>query len=75
VLGFETGYDVARGARQLLEVFRGVSMTVDLFEFRGHTRIKQIRHLLETGQIDANFFWIRPPAPAGTEPVVAEVSQ
>jgi len=74
VLGFETRYDVARGARQLLDVFSEVSMTVDLFEFRGHTRIKQIRHLLETGQIDASFFWVRPPAPAGVEPVPAEVA-
>ena len=59
--GFECRYDVARGAQQLIDVFRAVSMTTDLFEFRGHTRIKQIKHLLETGQIDVRFFWIDPP--------------
>ena len=63
-LGFETRYDVARGARQLLEVFQAVDMSTELFEWRGHTRIKQIRHLLATGQIDERFFWIRTP---GTE--------
>ena len=30
-------------------VFRAVDMTAELFEFRGHTRIKQIQHLLATG--------------------------
>ncbi len=60
-LPFETRYDVARGAQQLLEVFRAVDMSTELFESRGHTRIKQIQHLLGTGQIDARFFWVRPP--------------
>ena len=59
--GFETRYDVARGARQLLEVFRAVDMPTELFEFRGYTRIKQIQHLLETRQIDDHFYWIDPP--------------
>jgi nucleoside-diphosphate-sugar epimerase len=59
--GFETRYDVARGARQLLEVFRAVDMSTELFEFRGHTRIKQIQYLLSTRQIDDHFYWIDPP--------------
>jgi len=63
--GFETRYDVARGAQQLLEVFRAVDMTTELFEFRGHTRIKQIQHLLATGQIDDRFFWIDQAARLG----------
>jgi nucleoside-diphosphate-sugar epimerase len=64
-LPFETRYDVARGAQQLLDVFRAVDMGPDLFEFRGHTRLKQIQYLLETGQIDARFFWVHPPGRAG----------
>jgi len=59
--GFETRYDVARGARQLLEVFQAIDMSTELFEFRGHTRIKQIKHLLETKQIDDHFYWLDPP--------------
>jgi nucleoside-diphosphate-sugar epimerase len=74
--GFETRYDVVRGAQQLLEVFRAVDMSVELFEFRGHTRIKQIQHLLATGQIDERFFWIDqagrdPQASASDRPPVA----
>jgi nucleoside-diphosphate-sugar epimerase len=69
--GFECRYDVARGARQLLEVFQAVDMSTELFEFRGHTRIKQIQHLLATGQIDGRFFWIDPPSRVWDEPAVA----
>jgi nucleoside-diphosphate-sugar epimerase len=58
--GFECRYDVARGAKQLLDVFQAISMTTGQFEFRGHTRIKQIKYLLETSQIDDHFFWIAP---------------
>jgi nucleoside-diphosphate-sugar epimerase len=56
--GFECRYDVARGAKQLLDVFRAIAMTTGQFEFRGHTRIKQIKHLLETCQIDDHFYWL-----------------
>ena len=59
--GFECRIDVARGARQLLDVFRAVEMATDQFEFRGHTRIKQIKHLLATHQIDDHFYWINQP--------------
>ena len=59
--GFQCRIDVARGARQLLDVFRAVEMTIDQFESRGHTRIKQIKHLLATHQIDDHFYWINQP--------------
>ncbi len=62
--GFVARHDVASGARQLLEVFRAVDMSTELFESRGHTRIKQMRHLLETRQIDSHYYWTDPPKPA-----------
>jgi len=42
-------------------VFQAIDMSTELFEFRGHTRIKQIKHLLETKQIDDHFYWLDPP--------------
>ncbi len=69
--GFECRYDVARGAQQLLEVFQAVDMSTELFEFRGHTRIKQIKHLLATKQIDDRFFWLDSPGAAFREPTSA----
>ena len=76
-LPFETRFDVARGAQQLLDVFRAVDMSTELFESRGHTRIKQIQHLISTGQIDARFFWVHQPTPAdtGAEPAAASGSE
>jgi nucleoside-diphosphate-sugar epimerase len=65
--GFAARHDVASGARQLLEVFRAVDMSTELFEFRGHTRIRQMQHLLETRQIDDRYFWIDPPRPTGED--------
>jgi hypothetical protein len=53
---------VRAGARELLDAFRAIDLTPELFAFRGHTRIKQIRHLLDTGQIDDSFYWTRPAA-------------
>ncbi len=64
---FRTRFDVARGAQQLLDVFRAVEMSTELFQFRGHTRIKQIEHLIKTRQIDDRFFWIEPPGQASSE--------
>jgi hypothetical protein len=32
-------------------------MPRDLFESRAHTRLKQIHYLIDTGQIDQDFFW------------------
>ncbi len=57
--GFRCEWDVRRGAQQLLEVFRAIDMSPETFAFRGYTRILQIRHLLETGQVDERLFWTR----------------
>jgi nucleoside-diphosphate-sugar epimerase len=54
---FKCRRNVALGARQLLEIFSKIQLDTQLFEFRGHTRLKQIKYLLETGQINNNLFW------------------
>jgi len=60
--GFHPRWDVAAGARQLLDVFRAIDMSAEVFAFRGYTRLKQITYLLSTGQLDREFFWSHPPA-------------
>ena len=57
---FHCEWDVRRGAQQLLEVFRAIDMTPETFAFRGYTRIRQMRHLLETHQVDERLFWSAP---------------
>lgn len=55
--GFKCEWNVKRGAEQLLEVFSRIGLTMELFESPPHTRLKQINHLIETKQLDADFFW------------------
>lgn len=54
---FRCAWDARAGARQLHDLFTRIAMPKDIFEFRAFTRLKQIRYLLDTGQIDNHYFW------------------
>ena len=54
---FTCDWDVAKGARQFLELFQQIDFTKEDFEFRPYTRLKQLQYLIRTGQIDLDFFW------------------
>jgi nucleoside-diphosphate-sugar epimerase len=72
---FSCRWNARRGARQLARLFRHIGLGPELFEHRAYTRLKQLEHLLRTGQIDADFFWREAvaPDPVG-EPVMEPVS-
>ena len=55
--GFKCRWDARRGAQQLLDLFRRVDMTDEVFEYRTFTRLKQLEYLIRTQQIDESFFW------------------
>jgi nucleoside-diphosphate-sugar epimerase len=55
--GFVCRRDAATGARELHNLFSEIQMSTDKFEFRAFTRLKQIKYLLETGQIDEHLRW------------------
>lgn len=55
--GFACKKTVEDGVKELLEVFKKINMDKETFESRHFTRLKQINHLLETGQIDKEFYW------------------
>lgn len=55
--GFQPRWDAEAGARQLYELFSRIDMSPETFDFRAFTRLKQLKYLLRTAQIDANFFW------------------
>jgi len=57
---FSCDWDAERGARQLLEVFRRIDMTPEVFNAPGFTRLKQLEYLIRTRQIDSDFFWTAP---------------
>jgi nucleoside-diphosphate-sugar epimerase len=56
------------GARQLRDLFGLVRLTSEMFEDRAYTRLKQLRHLLATEQIDASLYWRQAPAAAVSSP-------
>jgi nucleoside-diphosphate-sugar epimerase len=55
--GFACEWDARRGARQLRQVFERIAMDPATFDFRAFTRLKQLRFLIATDQIDNDFFW------------------
>jgi nucleoside-diphosphate-sugar epimerase len=66
--GFTCDWTLERGAAQLRELYDRVQLTEEMFRFRPFTRLKQLKYLIDEGQLDSNFFWTRPAAqqPAGT---------
>ncbi len=55
---FSCAWDAERGARQLAAVYDRISLDEATFTGRGHTRLSQIEHLLATGQVDPQLFWV-----------------
>ena len=55
--GFACDWDADRGARQLAHIFKSIDLDVETFTGRGHTRLKQLEHLLRTHQLDEQRFW------------------
>jgi nucleoside-diphosphate-sugar epimerase len=55
--GFSCDWNARKGAEELYELFRRIEMSKDTYEFRAFTRLKQLRYLSKTGQIDDSFYW------------------
>ena len=55
--GFACDWDADKGARQLAHIFKSIDLDVETFTGRGHTRLKQLEHLLRTHQLDEQLFW------------------
>jgi nucleoside-diphosphate-sugar epimerase len=56
--GFSCDYEVRNGVQEMVKIFDRIGFTEDQQKHRGHRRIQQINHLLETKQINDNFYWI-----------------
>ena len=54
---FEFNWDPDAGAAEVYEAFRGVGLTADDFTSPRFTRLKWLRHLLESGRLDGNLRW------------------
>jgi nucleoside-diphosphate-sugar epimerase len=55
--GFQCSYTARDGIHQLRQLFERIRMTPEVYQFRAFTRLKQLRYLQATSQIDQDFFW------------------
>jgi nucleoside-diphosphate-sugar epimerase len=54
---FKTSWTAERGARQLKATFDRIGLTREMFEAAPFTRLKELKHLRDTAQIDARLRW------------------
>jgi len=69
--GFKPKYTLRDGAEQMVAIYDQIDLTPEIFAHRSFTRLKQLKHLIETGQIDDRFFWTEGKTHAVPAPVSA----
>lgn len=55
--GFQSRWTAKLGAEELRALFERIEMSQDTYEFRAFTRLKQLKYLQRTNQIDDDLFW------------------
>jgi len=55
--GFKCRYTARDGARQLRELFQRIEMQPETYQFRAFTRLKQLKYLQGTKQVDGELYW------------------
>lgn len=55
--GFKCDWNAQKGAAQLRRIFEQIDMSQDTFQAKPFTRLKQLKYLISTSQIDDDFFW------------------
>lgn len=55
--GFRCSWDARKGAKQLHDVFQRIGLDAAGFDAKPFTRLKQLKYLQSSGQIDPQFFW------------------
>jgi len=55
--GFSTSWNARKGAEELRDLFARIELDTTTHAYRAFTRIKQLRYLTRTGQIDPEFYW------------------
>jgi nucleoside-diphosphate-sugar epimerase len=57
---FRCEWSARKGAQELRALFERIDMSSEIFRFRAFTRLKQLKYLTATGQLDDEFFWKAP---------------
>jgi len=56
--GFSCDYTAEKGAAELYEVFKKIDMDPETFNARPYTRLKQLKFLLGTRQLNDDLYWV-----------------
>jgi nucleoside-diphosphate-sugar epimerase len=55
--GFEARHTARYGAHELRQLYERIDMSPDTYQFRAFTRLKQLKYLQQTQQVDSEFRW------------------
>jgi len=55
--GFQARWTAQRGAEELRRLFERIEFTPQTYEYRAFTRLKQLKYLQRTAQINEELFW------------------
>ncbi len=55
---FKPEWDLDKGGKELVELFKSVNFTEEDFRGRKCNRLLQIKYLKESGKLDENLFWV-----------------
>jgi nucleoside-diphosphate-sugar epimerase len=55
--GFKARWTAARGAAELHDLFKRIEFDAETHAYRAFTRLKQLKYLQRTGQVDDDLFW------------------
>lgn len=69
---FRTDWTAERGAQQLRALFERIALTRDMFETAAFTRLRELKYLGDTGQLDARLRW-RDPSQARTAATTSDL--
>ncbi|HYW33919.1 MAG TPA: SDR family oxidoreductase [Balneolaceae bacterium] len=56
--GFSCDYTLDEGARELHNIFSKIKLSPEIFQARSYTRLKQLKYLLETDQLNEDLYWV-----------------
>jgi len=56
---YKPEWDLIRGGKELVEFFKKINFTEEVFRGRLCNRLPQLKHLIEDNMVDNNLFWIK----------------
>jgi hypothetical protein len=69
---YKARWTARMGAEELRRLFARIEMSPETYQFRAFTRLKQLKYLQRTGQIDDDLLWRGTPMSPGSSPTAPD---